>query len=80
MIGRIDLEYYFWLVIWDESLEFLEYFIKICFYFFGIYQDVMIDWDYLLFYFKLFFVMNVKLFLFLEVVEVCVDYWEGYQE
>ncbi len=79
-IGRIDPEYYFWPVTRDESLELLEHFTKIRLHLFGTYQDAMTDRDYLLFHSKLSFAMNAKLLSPLEVVEACVDYWEGHQE
>jgi len=79
-IGKVDPSNFIWATTRKESLELLEFFIKECLPFFGMYQDAMTPHFWSLYHSRLSFSLNIKLLSPLEVVEAAIAHWEKNKE
>jgi len=79
-IGNIQPREFIWPVIRQEGLSLLEFFLKECLPFFGVYQDAMTTKGWSLFHSRLSFVMNVKLLSPREVIDKTVEVWQNNQD
>ena len=74
-IGRIDPTRFIWPVTREESLELLDFFVKHCLPFFGLYQDAMTPHYWSLYHSRLSYSLNTKMIHPLEVVGKAIEHW-----
>ena len=78
-IGNIEPEAFIWAVTREEALTLLDFFLKNCLEYFGIYEDAMHSATWSVYHSRLSFCLNVKLLSPLEVVERAIAYWKQHQ-
>lgn len=79
-IGNVDASNFIWPIDREESVQLLQHFLKVCFRYFGDYQDAMSQEEWSLYHARISFSLNLKILSPKEVVDAAVEYWHAHQE